>query len=92
MHLLLPSVGHIQTSQAVVVSHKAGVLSQCLEFNGKICSQGFLTKAFLSFREHQTNIAKLYDGECKQEIVSAVQVKNLSLRAAVESREPHSFP
>jgi len=24
MHLLLPSMGHIQTSQAAVVSHKAG--------------------------------------------------------------------
>lgn len=57
-------------------------LSRCLECIGKSCSQGFLTKAFLSFREHHTNISKIHDGECKQDMgpVSAIEVKNPSLR------------
>lgn len=69
------------------------VLSQCLECNAKSYSQGFLTKAFLSFREHHTNISKLHDGECEQNIatVSAIEVKNPSLRA-VNRENTTDFP
>uniref|UniRef100_A0A8C3LGX0 Kazal-like domain-containing protein n=1 Tax=Chrysolophus pictus TaxID=9089 RepID=A0A8C3LGX0_CHRPC len=48
--------------------HMGGTLLSCPSISAS--SQGFLTKTALSFREHHTNISKLYDGECKLEIGS----------------------
>lgn len=70
-------------------------LSQCLVCDGKSSSQGFLNKAFLSFREHHTNVSKIHDGECKQIVtVSAITVRNPSLRAVNRENpeNPTGFP
>lgn len=59
------------------------VLSRCLQCHGENYSQCSLTKAFLPFREHDTNVTKLHEGPCKESVaVSAIEVKNPSLRAA----------
>lgn len=49
------------------------LLSQCLQGHGEGYSQFSLTKAFLPFREHDTNVTKIHEGPCKESVaVSAI--------------------